>query len=301
MAELPSNVEAIDAALHFSLGLKPFVVLAGPSGWGKTHLLECVSTHMAKEFNIRSGIVNAHDWLNGRHHSEPRRPLILDDVQDAMTGARQKVVLRLSLERRIRAGVPTILAITGDRLTRHHLSFLPTVREWALHELSEPTAAERKIVVDQMAKTEGIQISKFLAKLLATRMKGNGNTYHGAINRLKLSGSHWTTPEEVLRACGLLDPFFADNSAWDLKDKIRRAIGKTAEQYTQMELCGLCCYALLNVAHLGELDVARFCGVEPAKARERAIRFQRTIEESEKHQLAYSHFLETAVESLLEG
>lgn len=300
MAELPSNVEAIDAALHFSMGLKPFVVLAGPSGWGKTHLLECISTHMAKEFNVRTSIVNAYDWLSGRHRAEPRRPLILDDVQDAMTGARQKVFLRLSLERRIRVGIPTILAITGDRLTRHHLSFLPSVREWSLHELSEPTGAERRVVVEQMARTEGIQISKFLSKLLATRMKGNGNTFHGAINRLKLSGTHWTTPEETLRACGLLDPFFADNSAWDLKEKIKSAIGKTGNQFSDIELCGLCCYALLNVAQLGELDVARFCGVEPAKAREKAIRFQRTIEASEQHQLAYSHFLETAVESLME-
>ena len=38
-APLPSNVEAIDAALRFSAGHEILVALVGPSGWGKSHLL----------------------------------------------------------------------------------------------------------------------------------------------------------------------------------------------------------------------------------------------------------------------
>ena len=46
IATLPSNVEAVEAALQFAVGANPFMVLVGPSGWGKTHLLECVATRL---------------------------------------------------------------------------------------------------------------------------------------------------------------------------------------------------------------------------------------------------------------
>ena len=44
LAALPSNVEAIEAALMFSAGLNPFVAIVGPSGWGKSHLLGATSS-----------------------------------------------------------------------------------------------------------------------------------------------------------------------------------------------------------------------------------------------------------------
>jgi hypothetical protein len=301
LAELPSNVEAIDAGLLFATGLNPFVALVGPSGWGKTHLLECVTNHLAKEFGVRSKIVSAFDWLHGRHIADPHTPLLIDDVQDAMSRTRSRVQMRLALERRVRIGRPTMLAITGDRLTRQHLSFLPVVREWSIHELAAPAPSERRIVVEQMAKLEGLYLSRFLSRLLALRMKGNGNTIHGALNRLKLSGVHWTTSEEVLSACGILDPFFADNSAWDLKEKICSAANRTCNQFPRLDASELSCYAMLHVAHLSEIDAARACGVEPAKARSKAIKFQKSLGESEISRSGFVHFLETTVESLAEG
>jgi len=218
-----------------------------------------------------------------------------------MARTRSRVQMRLGLERRVRIGRPTLLAITGDRLTRQHLSFLPVVREWSIHELAEPTSAERRIVVEQMAKIERLNLSRFLSRLLAMRMKGNGNTIHGALNRLKLAGTHWTTSEEVLMACGILDPFFADNSAWDLKEKVRSAANRTCVQFPKLDESELSCYAMLHVAQLCEIDVARACGVEPAKARDKAIKFQKYLSESENGRSGFLHFLETAVESLAEA
>ena len=165
---------------------------------------------------------------NGQATVDPKLPLLVDDAQDAVLRTRSKVQLKLALERRVRTGRPAMLAFTSDKLTRQHLSFLPNVREWALHEIATPKADERVFVVEQMAKFEGLQISRYIARVLASRMRGNGNTLHGAINRLRTYGRSWITPSEVLEACGILDPFFADNPDWDLKEKIQQACNRIA-------------------------------------------------------------------------
>lgn len=301
IAELPSNVEAIEAGLLFAVGLNPFVAILGPSGWGKTHLLECVANHMQREFGTRTKIISAFDWIEGRHTADAHLPLLLDDVQEAMTRTRSRVQLRLGLERRVRIGRPTMLAATGDGLARQLLGFLPSRRDWGLHEIGQPTSSERKTVVEKMAAAEKLEVSKVLATLLATRMKGNGNTLHGALNRLKLAGNKWSMPNEVLNACGILDPFFADNSAWDLKEKVRTAADKTARQFPKIDSSQLSCFAMIHTAHLCELDVARFCGLEPAKARAQSIKFQKSLSDSDSVESAYLHFLNTVVESLPES
>ena len=301
IAELPSNVEALDAGLMFASGHQSYVALVGPSGWGKTHLLECVSIHMFRQFGQPVRIVNALDWIEGRTGADPQAPILIDNAQDAMARTRSRLLLRINLERRVRIGRPTMLAMTNDRLTRRFRSFLPLSREWALHEIGEPTTIERRVIVEQMARTEGLYLAKSLTRLLANRMKGNGNTLHGALNRLKLAGTEWTDPEHIVAAVGILDPFFADNSAWDLKERLKSASTKVALQWPSLSPTELGCYAMLHTAQLSELSVARFCGLPPAKARSQAISFQKSLQKSEEVQIAYAHFVEIAVESLFEN
>lgn len=298
LAELPSNVEAIDAGLLFAMGLSPFVSIVGPSGWGKTHLLECVSHRLAQEHGYRSVIVSAMDWLNGRVTVDPRSPLLIDDAQDVVTRTRSKVQLKLALERRVRTGRPTMIAFTADRLTRQHLSFLPNVREWALHEIGAPKPDERVHVVEQIAKLEGLRISRYLARLLASRMRGNGNTLHGALNRLRTYGTRWAEAEEVIQACGILDPFFADNPDWDLKDKIFQASQRVAAKFPSIERCKITAYVMIFIAKLNEVDVARFCGIEPSQAYDKSCEFKRELICSSEAQSCLIHFIDTVAESL---
>lgn len=301
LAELPSNVEAVDAGLMFATGNSPFVAIVGPSGWGKTHLLECAANHIAREFRIKPCIGSAIDWIGGRSSCNPVNPMLLDNVQDAMARTRTRVQLRLALERRVRIGRPTMLAITGDRLTRHHISFLPAYREWTLQEIGEPSVGERATVVRKMVETEKLNLSEPLLKLIATRMNGNGNTIHGALNRLKMVRSDWTSPADCLRASGILDPFFADNSSWDLMGRIHESAERTNRQFPGIVAKVLGCHAMIQIAQLSELDVARFCEISPADARRSTLAFERKLKESEVHRMAHEHFLQLAVESLVES
>lgn len=298
LAELPSNVEAIEAALLFAAGLSPFVAVVGPSGWGKTHLLECASHRLAQDYGFRPPIVNADEWLNGRIQVDPRMPLLIDDAQDVVSRTRSKVQLKLALERRVRTGRPTMLAFTSERLTRQHVSFLPNIREWALHEIGVPKAEERVHIVDQIAKLEGLRISRYLARLLATRMRGNGNTLHGALNRLRTYGSHWATASEVIQACGILDPFFADNPDWDLKDKIRQSSRRISSKFPDVDPSKAMAYVMIFVAKLSEIDVARFCGIEPSQVHDKSCEFRRDLSSSPVANGCLSHFVETVAESL---
>ena len=300
MAVLPSNIEALDAGLQFAAGDLSFVAVTGPSGWGKTHLLQCAASHMQTVFNLRTRVVSAFDYIEGKHSVEAHLPLLIDDVQEAMSRTRYRVQLRLALERRVRIGRATMLAATGDGLARQFMGFLPARREWRLFEIGEPSPAEKRIVVEHMATAEKLQLSSVITRLLATRMRGNGNTIHGAVNRLKLSGARWMANSEVLNACGVLDPFFADNSSWDLKEKIRTAAEQTSRQFARIDSCSLGCFAMIQTAHLCELDVARFYGLAPATARSQSIKFQKSLADSDSTESAYLHFLNTVVESLPE-
>ncbi len=298
MAGLPSNIEALDAGLQFAVGINPFVAIFGPSGWGKTHLLESVASHMNREFGTRAQIISAFDWIEGRHTADPQTPLLLDDAHEALARTRSRIQLRLGLERRVRIGRPTLLVATGERMTRQIQSFLPSRREWKLNEIGQPSAAERKVIIEKMARAENLKVASALATLLASRMRGNGNTIHGALNTLKLDGSQWIMPSEILRACGLLDRFFADNSAWDLKERIRTAAEKTALQYRDVDPIKLSCYAMIQIAQLSEIDVARFSGLEPARARARSLEFKKALLNLDSMESALNHFLYTTVESL---
>src|SRR5687767_10490030 len=64
LAAVPSNVEALETALLFATGLQSFAALVGPSGWGKTHLLEAVSRKLRNDAGYRScNVHTAADWV----------------------------------------------------------------------------------------------------------------------------------------------------------------------------------------------------------------------------------------------
>lgn len=298
LAALPSNVQAIEAALLFSAGLNPLVALVGPSGWGKSHLMRAVSYRLSLDSGSISEPINAAEFLANPNRNDPTAPLLLEDVQDVMAKARQRLALRFALERRVRGGRPTILTFTAPTISREIRSFLPNGRAWTIATMSEPASAERVLLLNQMATVEGLALGPRLVKVLASQMHGNGRTLSGALKRLRLSGVQWMDAGATVRALGLLEPFFADNSGWDLKMRILRIAEQNRARFSRVTPLDLALYTMLREAHLAEADVARAVGLTPADAYQRACRFQKQMESCEVTSLNVRQFFELVVDSI---
>jgi hypothetical protein len=164
--------------------------------------------------------------------------------------------------------------------------------------MSAPSKAERVFLVSQMAAQQGLRLSPELAKVMGVKMGGNGRTLIGALKCLHLSGGSWSTPEQTLRACGVLDPFFADNPDWDLKIKIRRMAASRAAAIPEVDPLDLALYTALCIAGLGESDTARSASIEPAEAYARALRLQLKMNDNSSIAAAGRSFVANVVESL---
>lgn len=298
LAALPSNVEAIEAALLFSAGMNRLVTVVGPSGWGKTHLMRAVAYRLSLDGGPFIEPASAQEYLASPHRFDSTAPLILDDVQDTLGRARQRLALRFALERRIRAGRPTILSFTAPKPTRQIRAFLPSARDWRISTMGAPAAAERVLLLNQMSAAESLALSPRLVKVLADQMHGNGRTLSGALKRLRLSGSTWLDTGGTLRALGLLEPFFADNSGWDLKMRILRIAEASRAQFGKVNPLDLAIYTMIREAGLAESDVARSTELTNADVYQRTVRFQKQLETCDVSRSNVRQFVELVVGSL---
>ncbi|RYG32575.1 hypothetical protein EON81_20325 [bacterium] len=295
LASFEANVEAIDAGLRFAIGRTEQIVVVGPSGWGKSHLLDAIS-HQVSKLKATSAPERSNVCEAGS--VDAPGPLLLDDVQEALGRPRLRQTLQVGLERRIRANRPTILAFTLPKPTRTLRAFLPFPRAWEIVEMGEPMGEEREKLLLQMGDSEGLALSPALGRILARHMHGNGRTLSGALKRLRLSGAEWLDSPATLRAVGLLDPFFADNSAWDLKDRVLKAAEVAHPRFGRVVAADLALYTLLHEARLNELDVARAAKTAPADAYQRAARFRAQIESDPGASAYVRQFIDVVVEGL---
>lgn len=298
MAAMPSNVEAIEASLLFSARMNSHVALVGPSGWGKTHLLKAVAYRMNSEPGVTTEPQGVEDFLHNPHRADTTMPLLLDDVQLILGRARQKLMLRLALERRVRTGRQTMLAFSSPMTSRQMSAFLPLSREWVVARIEEPAPEERTLLINQLAHAEGLSLSPTLVRIIARQMHGNGRTLSGALKRLRLAGQSWLDSRGTLRACGLLDPFFSDNSAWDLKHSIMVVSESSHAQFSMVSSLDLALYTMLRETCLTETEVARVAGVSPSEAYQRANRFASQAELSATVHGYLSQFAENVVSTL---
>lgn len=285
--------------MHFAIGLNAFSVIVGPSGWGKTHIMECVSEKLSQRCHPAPLVMSATEWLSGTHASDPALPLLLDDVQELTTRPRSRIQLRVALERRIRGGRPTMLAFTAPKRTRHLSAVLPSAKDWMVGTISEPAPSERMLIIAQLAEAHGLNLSTSLTRVIANKMRGNGRTLMGALRRLRLHGPHWNDIGSTLKACGLLEPFFADSGSWDLRGHIM-AVAKSFDfSGFEFQVSDLVAYTMLRSAALCEVDVARSLRIEPGEAYARCARFEKRYKASPDAVLAVRNFAESVVEGLV--
>lgn len=301
IARLPSNVEAIEATMLFSAGLENLVAIVGPSGWGKTHLLNAAVERMHREYGFEGvSVHNAMDWLNSATRQPTFLPVVLDNVQACLASNKSRQALRMALERRTRAYRPTLLSFTAASAGRPIRSLLPQIREWSICTIKTPTPAERKTVIRHMCQSEGLAVSQTLINLAANKMQGNGRTYLGAVKRLKLEQSKWLTVQETLRACGILNPFLSDNSSWDLREHIHRVVLERPQVTALIPRppLAISAYLMLREAWLCESEIADYLKVEPKHVYAMAVSTEKAIYENNETRIAMVRLMSDIVKSL---
>jgi hypothetical protein len=178
----------------------------------------------------------------------------------------------------MRAGRPTILSFTSGKPNRDIYSLLPNRREWVVASMGEPLPEERMLVLDHMARAEGLTLSPRLTRVLAAQIHGNGRTLAGALKRLRLSGTDWLESESVLRALGHLEPFFKDNSSWDLKHRILKLAERHRAQFPRANWVDLAVYVMHREAGFPESEIAQAAGLSHFEVYNRSLRFQKQCE-----------------------
>ncbi len=263
IAAFHSNVKAIEACLLLSGGLQTHVAIMGPSGWGKTHLLHSTAKSISRNRGVPIQVWSAQE-LSNSSRLDAQMPLILDDVHEAIHRSKLRQQLRSILERRVRAGLTTLLGFDNEHGTRAIKAFLPCPREWTTAAIGEPSSDERALVVRQLANTQGLILGTPLLNSLARRTTGNGRTLTGALQRLKLIQTRWTEPAEVLRSLGVLKDYWGDSQGWDLRDFIIERVNASVDG--ELEARDLAVYVMLHSIGLSESETAKALGLHPGEA-----------------------------------
>lgn len=277
---LPSNIGAIEASMKFVSGASPFVALSGPSGWGKSHLLLSVEELMAKQAPNSVTLVSALQWCGASGRQDFAGTLILDDVQDVASHPRARHTLRQALDHRVRTGRRTLLAwMTSDSAKRTR-ALLPAGRDWLIAPIVEPTIDERELVVLQIANELQVTLSRATAQLVARHLNGNGRSIRGAIQRLRLVKTDWSTDQDVIPACGVLSPYLLGHNGWDPRDHVHEAVTKVfSESASSLSRNDVSCYLMMHEMGLSETEVATFLKVSPSKAYGHCVKVKSQLSE----------------------
>lgn len=266
LAPLACNIRAIEAAADFARTIKSFVAIVGPSGWGKSHLLASTALAVGLYQAQSVQVVDARRWaLESLDPIDPR-PLILDDVQDVLGQPRARHCLIDGLERRARLNRPTMLGCSASSFHRELHQLLPSNRGWVLATIKEPEFSDREIVVRQLAKKEGVVLSRLACRLVAKMVAGNAYSISGALRRAKLEREDWSNPEDALSLCGILLPHLEVHE-WDVVDVVGDVTAQVLERSREHAKLAreISAYVLCRVVGLSESDVANYLLLPPGE------------------------------------
>jgi chromosomal replication initiation ATPase DnaA len=304
VAPLPSNVRAVEIALLFATGHTTFGVIHGASGCGKTQILRAAASYCISHSDRTVEYRTAEQFISQSSRNEPSIPVVLDDCQSVIGKPKQRLLFRLAIERRVRANRPTLLCFSENGLARpltskQLTSFLPHSRSWKVEKVESPSTPERFMLIQHLARTEGMRLSPALINIIATKMLGNGRVLLGAIRRLKLQQTDWVEPLQVLRACGTLDPYFADNPTWDLRHRIARVAEDHQTMFPEVNATDMAIFTMLRTAGLCEGAVSSYLGISPTTAYTQANAFARLTRGDAMIAARHHQFVELTLDRLL--
>lgn len=264
---LPSNSRAIKLADHFVREIHPFAAVVGPSGWGKSELLQSVSCSLSELLGVDVPVISALAWAKSKEKARSGEFLLLDDLQDVFRHPRIKHQLKLKLRQRARFKRPTFVTMVGQSHELITQGIFSCPQSWRIESIHEPTCPEREFIVKQIAEAEKIRLSPQLTHLLAAHMNGNGRSIRGALLRLRLVKTDWTSLNDLGTASGILMPYLIGENGWDIRDIVRDSVSLVCSQSGSGQLTEteICAYILRNDIQLREDEVATFLRVTPGQ------------------------------------
>lgn len=263
IAPLPCNVQAVEAALLFSTDHLKNVLISGPSGHGKSTIAKAAESYILQHRGDRVAYCSASELVQSKSLALSKM-LIIDDAHEVLRKSKQKLQFRIAIEKRFRSGLSTMIFYTGRTQDSSLVGLMPSSRMWTKSHISEPSTQERELLVRHLSKVEQVTLSPYLVQIISSKIKGSGRVFQGSLHRLRLEQAEWLGPQNILKACGVLDPFFVDNSSWDLRHKIWKLSKDFCQRNVEVDAEELACFTMLKTACLAEDGVSRYLEQNPS-------------------------------------
>ncbi|MCC6404292.1 MAG: hypothetical protein IT207_09820 [Fimbriimonadaceae bacterium] len=279
MTVVASNIAAVEAGIKFLRGDSPFVVLHGPSGWGKSQLVLGIEAE-GIERGLRIRVRDAVNWAAAPSRTDHNCVLILEDVQGLARHPRLRHSLRLLLAQRARARRATMLVGTSEYCPTISKLLPSASRPWKFVSIEPPCDSEKLAIVRSLASGMDLQLSDEVGMLIARHLRGNGRSLIGALERLKLMRQEWSQPSDVLLACGVLRPYWLGSGGWDARDTVADAVAFTCGgAHCEDAMNRTIAYFLLDELGLTEHESASFLKVREATVYRWAEDVKRSLED----------------------
>ena len=259
---LPSNLKALESVKDFTESLAPFVVIYGPTGWGKSQLLDHACAQIGVIHHITCVKQETKAYLGLSQKQISSKWLVLDHAQLAMSANSDKQALRQILEQRVKLSKPTLLAVTQSQ-SAENLKALFVCREWKFVEIKAAETIEKEVLAREKAEKLNVTVHDNIIRMMAKISNFNGRSLIGAIHRLNITKSDWSEPEDLLLALGVLQPQLIESQFGDLRDRINEALAGPANtikpEVTTKELM----FVFNRVCGLSEHSTASYFSTEP--------------------------------------
>jgi hypothetical protein len=294
VAYTPSNSGAISGAQHFCEGRDPFVAIHGPSGCGKSRIL----SEVMREQLLPRVLSPAHlRKETSAFHAQ--MPILVDDCQQVAYCPKQMVHLRVILERRLRAQLPTLLAYTDHKTAPKLGSLLPSSTRWRVESMGLRREIDKQLVLAHIAKEHGLLIRRDIIRLLSKRLAPNCRIYTGAVNRLFLYSPNWNSDESVVRACTLLQGCFEGEST-DVREVALASIDRLDLERHGVNPTELLACVFQRMG-LNEQLASDFLAISPAKYYRAGTKFERKKEGCSVSLSAYNLAISDIARALISG
>jgi chromosomal replication initiation ATPase DnaA len=253
--------------MEFACRSTPFAIIQGPSGWGKSLLLEEAAGEARSKGADDVRLVSGQQPEKCASQIASAEVLIVDDVE--MSGAPAKVRLRCSaaLERRMRGGRPILCAAQCKGF--NILSLLAFPRSWRRAELTEPTAREKEEILRSMCNSLGLNLTQEVVSLIGKLVRGDGRALSGALKRIRVAGRDRGRELSLIRAAGVLTPGLNLRADFDLRDIVVDCVSlSTPVRCREHDPAGveqLSVLLMRDEAGLSESLVSDYLGIRPGR------------------------------------